>query len=118
MLIYAVGLFALAAIFGVYLASRVFQNRLPPWPAAALHGVLAATALLILLYAALLAGDGPAPTLLLVACAIFVVAALGGFVMLSFHVRGQVPPKPLAAVHGLAAVAGFLLLCGSVFELI
>jgi hypothetical protein len=118
MLIYSIGLFALAAIFGLYLASRVFRNTLPPWPAAALHGLLAATALLILLYAAFFAGEGPAPTPILVACAIFVVAALGGFVMVSFHLRGQVPPKPLAAVHGLAAVTGFLLLCGSVFGLV
>lgn len=118
MLIYSVGLFALAALFGLYLAARVFQGRLPPWPAAAIHGLLAATALLILLYAAFLAGAGPAPTLILIACAILVVAALGGFVMVSFHLRGLVPPKPLAAIHGLAAVTGFLLLCGSVFELV
>jgi hypothetical protein len=38
--------------------------------------------------------------------------------MFSLQLRKQVPPKPLAAIHALAAVAGFLTLCGSVFRII
>lgn len=117
MLIYVIALFAVAAVFGLYMISRIFGGHLPPWPAAILHGALAASGLLILLYAAFLAGDGPAPPPVLLAAALLVVAALGGFVLVSYHLRRQLP-RPLAAIHGLAAVTGFLILCGSVFELI
>lgn len=116
MLVYSIALFAVAALFGLYLISRVFGGRLPPWPAAIMHGLLAASGLLILLYAAFIVGGAPFPVT--VAAVLLVVAALGGFVLVSFHARQQVPPKPLAAIHALAAVAGFLTLCGSVFGLI
>jgi hypothetical protein len=114
MLIYSVALFAVAAVFGLYLASRVLKGVLPPGSAAAIHGLLAASGLLILLYAAFLSGV-PAPRAVLIAAALLVVAALGGFVLVSFHLRGQVPPKGLAVIHALVAVAGFLTLCVGVF---
>jgi hypothetical protein len=116
MLVYAIALFAIAAVIGLYLISRVFGGRLPPLPAAALHGLFAASGLLILLYAAFVAPGAPMP--IVVAAILLLVAALGGFVLVSYHLRGQVPPKPLAGIHALAAVAGFLALCGSVFGLI
>ncbi|HYD11227.1 MAG TPA: hypothetical protein VEC11_00100 [Allosphingosinicella sp.] len=116
MLIYSVILFALAALFGLYLISKVFAASLPGWPPVILHGLFAASGLLILLYAAFVAG--PAPTAVIVAALLLLVAALGGFALLSFQLRQQVPPKPMAAVHALGAVAGFLTLCGSVFGII
>jgi hypothetical protein len=51
----------------------------------------------------------------LIAAGLLVLAALGGFLMISFHLRGQVPPRPVAVIHALAAVAGFLTLCFGVF---
>lgn len=117
MLVYSIALFAVAAVFGLYLISRVFADRLPPLSAALLHGLFAASGLLILLYAAFL-DPGAAPTPVLVAAGLLVVAALGGFVLVGHHLRGKLPPKPLAGIHALAAVAGFLTLCGSVFGLI
>ena len=116
MLVYSIALFAVAALFGLYLIARVFGGQLPPWLPVILHGLFAASGLLILLYAAFV--TGPAPTAVVVAAVLLLIAALGGFTLLSFQLRRQVPPKPMAAIHALGAVAGFLTLCGSVFGLI
>jgi hypothetical protein len=96
---------------------RVFAGATPPWSAAILHGLLAASGLLILLYAAFLAGT-PQPQAVIVAAVLLVAAALGGFVLVSFHLRKQVPPKALAAIHGLAAAAGFGTLAASMLGVI
>jgi hypothetical protein len=42
--------------------------------------------------------------------ALFVIAALGGFVLLSFHLRGKPLPTGLAVVHGLVAAVALVLL--------
>jgi hypothetical protein len=117
MLIYALGLFAIAALAGVYMAVRVFKGAMPPWPAAILHGLFAATGLALLLYLTFLAGT-PQPQIVTIAAAILVLAALGGFVVLSYHLRKQVPPKALVAMHALLAVAGFLTLAAATYALI
>ncbi len=109
MLIAALGLLALAALLGVYMLVRVFKGQLPPWAAALLHGAFAATGLVIVLYAAFLSQSAPAPTLV-IAAALLVIAALGGFALVSYHLRKQAPPKALAGVHAALAVAGFLCL--------
>jgi len=41
---------------------------------------------------------------------IFVLAALGGFVLLSFHLRNKSVPRALAVIHGLVAALGLVLL--------
>jgi hypothetical protein len=117
MLIYALALFAIAALFGVYMILRVFKGVMPPRPAAIFHGLFAATGLLVLLYAAFLAGT-PQPQTVIIAAILLVIAALGGFVLVSYHLRKQVPPKALAGVHALLAVAGFLTLAGATFGMI
>lgn len=117
MLLYSIVLFALAAVFGVYMLTRVLGGALPPWPAAILHGLLAASGLVLLLYAAFLSG-APAPQMVVIAAVLLVIAALGGFLAVSYHLRKQPIPKPLGLIHGLVAVCGFLVLAGSVFGLI
>jgi hypothetical protein len=117
MLIYAIVLFVLAAVVGLYLASRVFGNALPPIGAAVFHGLFAASGLLLLLYVAFVEGT-PQPQAVIIAAGLLVVAALGGFLMLSMHLRKRVPPKGLAALHALLAVAGVGTLAASVFSLI
>ena len=116
MLVYAIILFAVAALFGLYLIAKVFGGQLPPWAPVILHGLFAASGLLILLYAAFIVGHAPGAVML--AAVLLLVAALGGFALFSFQLRKQVPPKPLAVIHALAAVVGFLSLCGSVFGII
>jgi hypothetical protein len=117
MLVYSIVLFALAAVIGVYMATRVFKGVLPPAGAAVFHGLFAASGLLLLLYAAFLTG-APASQTVLIAAVLLVIAALGGFFAVSFHLRGKVPPKALAAVHALVAVAGFCTLAAEVFNLV
>jgi hypothetical protein len=114
MLVYSIALFALAAVFGLYLISRVLKGVLPPWLPVIIHGLFAATGLL-LLYAAFLSGT-PASGIVTIAAVLLVIAALGGFLLFSFQLRKQVPPKPVAIVHALVAVAGFLTLCYGAFS--
>lgn len=114
MLLPALALFALAAVIGVYMLTRVFGGALPPWLAVLLHGAFAATGLVLLLLGAF-GGDAPPPPALMFAAIILVVAALGGFILVSFHLRKKVPPRGLAIVHGLAAVIGFLATAASAF---
>lgn len=103
----ALVIFAVAALGGVFLAYRHLQGLTLPVPVAVIHGVAAATAL-VLLAIAVLADDvnGLATTALIV----FVVAALGGFYLASFHLRDDRRPTPLVIGHGLIAVVGFVML--------
>lgn len=98
-------LFALAAIVGVAMVARVLRKQPLVWGPAILHGVSAAVALVLVLVAFLGGRAGLGLPL-----ALFVVAALGGFVLLSFHLRQKPHPVPLAIVHGVIAATGFVLL--------
>ena len=80
-------LFAIAAVAGVIMAVSHFRKAALPRPAlAALHGVFAASGLIVLLLAVIKAGMQGAPA---IALGVLVVAALGGFVLLSSHLRGR-----------------------------
>jgi hypothetical protein len=114
MLIYALGLFAIAALFGIYMLLRVVRGVLPPPAAPIIHGLFAATGLLLLLYSTFFSGI-PARPSVAIAALLLLVAALGGFLVVSFHLRKQVPPRMLAGLHGLLAVVGFLTLAGGTF---
>jgi hypothetical protein len=108
-------LLLLAAVFGLYMASRVFSDILPPWGAVILHGLLAAAGLLVLLYA-LYVGMQAAP--LAVGAVLLVIAALGGFFMFGYQLRNLTPPKGIVVVHALLAVLGVLSLLGSALGLV
>jgi hypothetical protein len=112
MLVYALVVFAIAALGGLTLAGvYVLRGRLAPWALSLLHAALGAAGLLILIYTAVTAGLSGAA---LAALVIFVIAALGGFYLASIHLRGQVAPRKLVLVHASAAVIGFLTLLGAV----
>ena len=106
------GLFAVAALIGLYMASRVFGGNMAPWPAGIVHALLAATGLVLLLLAALNSGLAQ---MAMIALVVLVIAALGGFFLGSFHLRKQVAPKPVVVIHALAAVLGFVLLATAAF---
>jgi hypothetical protein len=78
-----------------------------PGSVAVVHGVAAATALVLLLIAVLANDLSGWATLALV---LFVVAALGGFYLASLHLRGARHPTPLVLGHGLIAVVAFVAL--------
>lgn len=100
-------LFALAALGGLALATLRFREKNVPWPLAILHLILAAAGLITFIVSLIQTGVAG---LLGLALALFVVAALGGFVMLVLHLKERPLPKPLIVVHGLLAVAAFILL--------
>ncbi|MFT3726216.1 MAG: hypothetical protein QM759_00110 [Terricaulis sp.] len=103
----AVVVFLVAAVFGIYMATRIFSGATPPWIAVILHGLLAASGLVLLLLAIY---KGATATVLTIGAALLVIAALGGFYMVTFQLRKLPPPKPIVVVHALAAVAGVVCL--------
>ena len=107
MLITAIVLFLIAAVGGLYMATQIFGGRRPSGGIATLHGLLAASALIIVGWAVL---QGGSSTLIAAGLGVLVVAALGGFYLLACHLRDRPHPKPVVVIHALAAVCGVGLL--------
>ena len=101
-------LFAFAALGGVTLAAMRLGNRPLPFKLAVAHGVLAATGLVLLI--ATMVAAAATGTTLNATLIIFIVAAIGGAILFSFHLRSQPLPVPLVLGHGLLAVLAFVLL--------
>lgn len=106
-------LFALAALTGIAIAFiRLSGRDFPPMFLALLHGAFAASGLVALIITA--AGPG-APQWARISLGGFIVAALGGFALFSFHLRRRALPIPLMAIHGVIAVAAFVMLLMAIF---
>jgi hypothetical protein len=101
----AIAFFALAAIFGMILLSFILRNKETPKGMAIVHGLLAATGLVLTIYYAVKNKPGPVESALL-----FTIAALGGFIVFARDISNKPVPKWLAVVHGLVAVTGFVFL--------
>jgi hypothetical protein len=107
MLNYALVIFAIAALGGLILASRVLRGKFAPWALSLLHALLGATGLILLI---VLLVQGSTAQRVLVGFVLLLIAALGGFFLASFHLRKQLPPKAVVIVHASVAVIGFLTL--------
>jgi len=107
MLNYAIVIFAIAAVGGLVLAAHVLRNRFAPWALSALHALLGAAGLIVLIVVAL---QGDASARLFAALGLLVLAALGGFFLASLHLRRKLPPKSVVLAHAGVAVVGFLTL--------
>jgi hypothetical protein len=107
MLEIAIVLFALAALLGLTLAVQHLKKNDAPIPLALVHGLAAAVGLVLLIVAVM---QMPSAGLAGVALAIFVIAALGGFVLFAMHLMKKALPRGLIFVHGLAAVVAFVVL--------
>src|SRR4029453_9803750 len=107
-------LFAIAAVGGLTLAVLHFKKKTLPIPLALLHGLLGAAGLVSLFLALLATGFSGA---LALAFVIFLVVALGGFLLFSFHLRKKPLPNALVIIHGLAAVVAFGILLTGIFVL-
>lgn len=113
MFTYAVLLIAVAAVVGLYMAIGHFRGRTPPPAGAAvLHGLLAVCGVVLLLLGVMQIGFGTVHTW---ALALFVVAALGGLYLVSFHLRGRPLPNAVVVIHGMVAAVAFLILVTAVF---
>lgn len=115
MIVTAIALFLIAALFGIYMALRIFGGGIPPWGAVILHGLFAASGLLVLLYTLFTGAQSTAVT---IAAVLLVVAALGGFFMFSYQLRKLPPPKAVVVIHALAAVLGVVALLGNVLGMV
>lgn len=101
----AIGLFATAALIGVYMLLLVLQKKPVPKGAAIIHGLMAATALVLLIVDMIKTGADTVQIIVL-----FTITALGGIVLFARDMTGRSLPKSLAVVHGLLAVTGFVFL--------
>ena len=107
MLVLSVILFAIAALGGLVLGVLGLRQRdLPIW-LSLIHGVVAAAGLITLILGIM---QGNAGTLPIVSLILFLIAALGGFVLFSYHLRRKPHPKGLIVIHALAAAVAFVLL--------
>jgi hypothetical protein len=105
-LVLACVLFGLGALGGVTLLGLRLRGGNPPIGLAVVHG-LAAAAGLVTLGIAVVGGErGPA----LVSLVLFGIAALGGFFLMSLHLRQRLLPVGLILVHGTLAVSGYVAL--------
>lgn len=105
MLITAILIFALTALLGLYLLSFVLRKKDTPKGVAFTHGPLGAIGIVILLIYSVLYTPKPIVSLI-----IFIIAALGGFVLIYRDLTGKTLPRWLAITHGSIAVIGFLTL--------
>ncbi len=102
----ALVLFVLAALAGATLAYMRIVKKDVSMPLAIVHGIFAAAGLVTLSLGVTGMGGGGATAALIV----FLLAAIGGFTLFSFHLRTRPLPVPLVLIHGIAAVAAFVLL--------
>ena len=104
----SIALFTIAAVAGLTMAIMHFRGTSPPKTVlAVLHGLFAASGLVILLLALIKTGFGGKPG---IAFGLLAAAALGGFVLLSSHAQQKRLPSGLVVGHALLAVAGFVTL--------
>jgi hypothetical protein len=108
MLTTATVLFVLGALGGLFMAFRLFKGKGWPLSLAVLHGLLGAAGIVLVGWA-VYRGLG-AGTYLTVALVLFIVAALGGFVLFAAHLRSRPLSKPLVVVHALVAASALILL--------
>ena len=102
----AIGLFAVAAIFGLFNLKNVIAKKEIPRGVVYSHGLFAATALVLLMIYAI---QSPAHYPL-VSIVLFVIAAVGGFYMLFRDLTKKTIPVGIAGLHAVLAVAGFIML--------
>ena len=98
----ALPIFIIAAILGMYLLSLVLREKSTPKKIMVIHGFFAAIGLVLLVIYCIRHQSSPLTSLVL-----FIIAALGGFVMAFRDITGKKIPKWLGVVHGLVALTGF-----------
>lgn len=96
----------LTALLGSVLAAHVLRGKFAPWALSPLHALLG-VASLALLIAMLIEG---APMRVTYALILLLLAACGGFLLVSFHMRERLPPKLIVIAHAALALSGFFTL--------
>ena len=102
MLTASVILFMYAALSGFVMAVGIFKGARRWMPLALGHGVLAVTGLVLALLASLATGVAA----IQYGVAVLFLAALGGFVLFSYHLRDKSHPWLVVVLHALLALGG------------
>jgi len=106
MLLLAIGLFVLAAVFGLILLTAILKDKPTPKPVVFIHGGVAVVALsLVIFYTFQNNWTGPITSIV-----IFILAALGGLTMFTMDMSKKPVPKWIAIIHPLVAVTGLVTL--------
>lgn len=103
MLTLSIILFAAAAILGLTVAVALLKKKETSKPVAVAHGLVGAAGLVVLLFYTL---QNPL-RLLSIALGLFVIAALGGFLLFANDLRKKPGPLFLVVVHAVVAVIAF-----------
>lgn len=107
-MITAIILFAIGALFGLHILTHILQTKPSPKASVVLHGLFVAVALVLLIVTV---ASGTANSLTIASLVLFIIAALGGFIMFYMDLgKHQIPPKALAILHPLLAAAGLVIL--------
>ena len=94
----AIIIFAIAAVGGLFLASKVLTGQLAPWAVSIIHALLGATGLVVLILAVLEPSNAE-NSRLTIALGLLVVAALGGFYLASIHMKGNIAPRNFVFIY-------------------
>ncbi len=107
MIYWPVILFAIAAVGGLTLGIMKFSGKDLPWSVVIGHGIFAAAGLIVLIIYVL---ENTNNILMDISLVLFLITAIGGFIVLSFHLRKMKQPDKLILIHGSAAIISFILL--------
>lgn len=111
MIYLSIALFALAAVLGLTILTKWLSKKNAPRAVVYSHGLVAATALVLLVVYALQNPDNfPKASIIL-----FVLTALGGLYMFFNDLKNKTVPKAIPFVHALLAVSGLVALLLFVF---
>ena len=101
MLIIALGFVLLAAVLGMHLLSLILSSKKIPTVVATIHGIIAATGLILLVVYPFYYQPSPILSIIL-----FFIAALGGSTMAYKGITGKPVPAWMAMGHGTVAIIG------------
>ena len=111
MIFASIAFFSLAAVLGMLLLSYVLRGKETPKGVVFTHGPLAAIGVILLIIYAFDNPPGPIESIVL-----FIIAALGGLILVTRDLLRKPIPKWLAVTHGLVAITGFVFLLIYAFE--
>lgn len=100
-------LFPIAAVGGLTLVVKKYFGKGVPWPLVIGHEIFASLGLVVLLVNVFQVKHNILMNLSLI---LFLITTIGGFAVLSAHLRNDKQPYRLILVHGSAAVISFILL--------
>jgi hypothetical protein len=102
----AIALFALSAALGLTILIKWLTKKDAPKGVIYSHGLVAATALVIIITYAIQNPDN-FPKISIV---LFVISAIGGFYMFFNDLKKKASPLAIAFIHALLALSGFVTL--------